>query len=321
MTDFQHLPIRVLIAGAGAIGSFYGAALHKQGVDVAVICRSEYDTVQKNGYHIESGLLGKQIFKPSQVLTSAADYQGGPPDYLILCAKVVKGTNRVAMIRDVVGPRTVIVLIANGVEIEQEMVDAFPENELISGLAFIQVSRTAPGKVQHYAYGDLTLGNYPSGLSERVSVLSALFEKSGIKVIQAEDIVTARWKKCLWNAPFNPISVLGGVFDTENMVGVPEGETLVRQAMEEMLAIAAATGHPIPAELIDQYIAGAHEAPPYKTSMALDYENNRPMEVETILGNAVRAGQREGISIPRLETLYALLKMAEYKMDRKIKTS
>ena len=64
-------------------------------------------------------------------------------------------------------------------------------------------------------------------------------------------------------------------------------------------------------DIIDQQIASTHRMPPYKTSMLLDFEAGRPMETEAILGNAVRAGQRAGVPIPHLESVYALMKLRE----------
>jgi 2-dehydropantoate 2-reductase len=304
---------RILVVGAGAIGAFYGAALQSGGADVSAVCRGEFETVRENGFAVESQRLGDRVFRPSQTLRSAADYQGGAPDYLVISVKVVEGTDRAALVRDAVGPKTTIVLIENGVEIEDEMAEAFPDNELISALAFVQVSRVGPGKVRHYAFGDLSFGNYPSGLTERTRHFAALLEAGGIKCSLTEDVVSARWQKCLWNAVFNPISVMGGVLDTGHILGSEEGEAFVRRTMHEVCAVAAATGHPIPDTLIDQFIEGTRKAPPYKTSMALDHENGRPMETEVILGNAVRAGRREKVAIPSLEALYALMKMVERK--------
>lgn len=304
---------RILIIGAGAIGAFYGAALQTAGADVSVVCRSEVDTVRENGFSIDSERMGNRTFVPTQTVCAARDYQGGPPDYAVVCVKVVEGTDRAALIRDAVGPHTAIVLIENGVEIEGEIAEAYPGNELISALAFVQVSRVGPGKVKHFAFGDLHFGNYPSGLTDSARRFAALLEAGGIKCRMTEDVVTARWQKCLWNAVFNPISVMGGVLDTGHILGAPEGEALVRRAMGEICAIAAATGHPLDESLAGQFIEGTRKAPPYKTSMALDYENGRPMETEVILGNAVRAGRRENVAIPSLEALYALMKMVERK--------
>ena len=304
---------RILIIGAGAIGAFYGAALQAAGADVSVVCRSEYEAVRENGFSIESQRMGNRTFRPAQTVRAAGEYQGGPPDYAIVCVKVVEGTDRAALIRDAIGPETAIVLIENGVEIEGEIAEAFPGNELISALAFVQVSRVGPGKVKHFAFGDLHFGNYPSGLTDSTRRFADLLGAGGIKSNLKEDVVTARWQKCLWNAVFNPISVLGGALDTGHILGTPEGEALVRRAMQEVCAVAAATGHPLDASLAGQFIEGTRKAPPYKTSMALDYESGRPMETEVILGNAVRAGRRESVAIPSLEALYALMKMVEQK--------
>lgn len=304
---------RILIVGAGAIGAFYGAALQVAGADVSVVCRGEYETVCENGFAVESQRLGDRTFRPSQTLRSAAGYQGGAPDYVVVSVKVVEGTDRAALIREAVGPETAIVLIENGVEIEGEIADAFPGNELISALAFVQVSRVGPGKVRHYAFGDLSCGNYPSGLTDKTKRFAALLEAGGIRCTLTEDVVGARWQKCLWNAVFNPISVMGGVLDTGHILGSEEGEAFVRRTMREVCAVAAATGHPMPESLIDQFIEGTRKAPPYKTSMALDFENGRAMETEVILGNAVRAGRRENVVTPSLDALYALMKMVERK--------
>jgi 2-dehydropantoate 2-reductase len=118
----------------------------------------------------------------------------------------------------------------------------------------------------------------------------------------------------VWNATFNTISIMGGVLDTATILGTDESRAFVRSAMEEVCATAAAAGHPLHPQLIDQYIAGTLKIPAYKTSMALDYENGRPMEIEAILGNTVRAARKHGVATPILDTLFALAKMIEAKI-------
>ena len=304
--------MKVLIVGAGAIGGFYGALLAKAGAQVSLVCRSDYAVVAECGIEIRS-TLGEWQFEPAAVLREAGEV-GESPDYVVLCTKVLPQIDRAALIKGAVGPATAIVLIQNGVEIEEEIARAFPANELISGLAFVCTSRTAPGQVWHQAYGNLMLGNWPSGVGPRVSVLCELFESAGIKARAMEDIVAARWRKCVWNAPFNPLSVLSGGLYTSDILSTQE--SLVRQLMEEVCTIAAATGHPLSADVVDRNIADTRKMPPYKTSMLLDFEAGRPMETEAILGNAVRAGQREQVPVPHLETVYALMKLREYQQEQ-----
>ena len=306
--------MRILVIGTGAIGSFYGSLLAKAGADVSVLARSDYEDVKAHGIEIRSETrLGQWHFTPSRVVASAADLDEAP-DFVLLCIKLVEGADRAALLRDALGPDTAIVLLSNGVDIENEIAAAFPDHELISGLAFICVTRTAPGKIWHQAYGRLALGNYPQGLSEKTRALAAAFESAGIGCNITENIVTARWQKCLWNAAFSPLSVLSGGLSTTDLLTTLEA--LIRSIMNEVSAIAAALGHPQPDGIIDQQIDGTRKMPPYKTSMLLDYEAGRAMETEAILGNTVRAGHRAGVTIPHLETIYAIMKLRELNLDQ-----
>ena len=261
-------------------------------------------------YRIRSSLLGDHVFRPNAVLRDVTE-NTSPPDYLILAVKILPGIDRAALIRPAVGPRTVIVLIENGIDIEEEIAQAFPQNELLSSVAFVGVGRTGPGEVHHQSLGSMVLGRYPSGITPAAQQLAALFEAGKIGCKLHERIVTVRWQKAVWNASFNPISIMGGVLDTTMMLRTPQDQAFIRRAMQEVCDIAAAAGHPLPAQVIDQLIASTLGMPAYKTSMAQDFESGRPLEIEAILGNAVRVGRKHEVAMPVLETVYALAKMIE----------
>ncbi len=292
---------RILIIGAGAIGSLYGATLHRAGARVSVVCRSEFDVVREHGLRISSP-LGELSFRPEQVLKQAADCTE-PPDYLLLCTKVLDGVDRAALIRPAVGPRTVIVLIQNGIGIEADVAKAFPEHTVISVLAFVGVSRVAPGVFEHKAYGALTMGDYPRGVSASTQQLAELFKQGGIPVNLSEQIETERWRKTVWNAAFNPLSVLAGGADTSVLLGTPGGETLIRALMAEVCATAAAAGHALPPEQIDQFIASTQAMPPYRNSMALDWLAGHALELDAILGHLLAVARERNVPVPRLQTI------------------
>lgn len=297
----------VLIVGAGAIGAFYGHALARAGAAVSVVCRSDYEAVKASGYEMRSDVLGDARFVPVACYRDVSDVREHA-DFLVLAVKVIDGLDRAALIRPAVGPQTKIVLIQNGIDIEAEVAEAFPHNELISCLAFIAVSRVAPGVVHHQSLGRLVLGSYPQGASAAAEQFASLLVQGGIDAKVTQDVVAARWQKAVWNAPFNPLSILGGVLDTSAMLRTPESEAFVRRAMNEVCAIAAALDKPQSPKLVEQNLAGTRAMPPYKTSMALDYENGRPLELEAILGNVVRAAKRVNVETPALESLYAITK-------------
>ncbi|MBG14022.1 MAG: 2-dehydropantoate 2-reductase [Alcanivorax sp.] len=304
MTDSQP---RALIIGAGAIGSFYGAILKRAGCAVSAVVRSEYDAVKAHGFQFESP-LGDISWTPDR-LYKDGDAPDAAPDYLILATKVLPGSDRAALIKPWVGEGTRIVLIQNGLDIERELADAYPGNPIISCLAFVAVSRVAPGRIKHNAYGRLVMGRFPSGLDAHCEALRDLFVAGGIDIKLAEDVVRERWLKCVWNTPFNPLSVLANGADTLTMLDTPGGEKLVREMMEEVMAAAEADGHPLPPRLVDKNIEGTRKMPAYKNSMALDYLNGRPIELDAILGNVVAIAQGHGVAVPRLETMLAALRM------------
>lgn len=299
----------ILIVGAGAIGSFYGAILKRAGCSVSTVLRSEYEAVKANGISISSP-LGDLSYRPDQVYRDG-DRPDSPPDYLLLCVKVLPGVDRAALVRPWMGPETRLVLIENGLDIERELADAFPDNPIISCLAFIAASRTGPGKVEHKAYGRLAMGRFPEGVDDDTRTLADLFISGGINIDLTEQVVGERWRKCVWNTPFNPLSVLANGADTLTMLDTEGGEELVREMMKETIATAAADGHPLEDKLIEQNISGTRKMPAYKNSMALDYLNDRPIELDAVLGNVVAIARRHGVPVPHLNTVLTTLRMRE----------
>jgi 2-dehydropantoate 2-reductase len=303
---------RILVIGTGAIGGFYGGKLAQAGASVSTLCRSDYEAVKSQGIMVTS-TFGNFRFTPEKVIRDLSEYSP-PPDYILVGLKVLPEIDTAEIITSVIGSGTAIVLLQNGVEIEEPLGKAFPKNEVISGLAFICVTRKAPGHIEHVDFGRLVIGRFPAGRSEKTDNLARLFKGSGVPCTVSEDVVTDRWRKLVWNAPFNPISVLGGGADTKTMVDNPESLELARQVMKEVCWIAEAEGHPLPVGVVDENIEGTRRMSPYKSSMLVDFEAGRPMEVEAILGNAIRAAKRHKVAVPHMKSLYGLLKLVDQKI-------
>ena len=306
---------RILVVGTGAIGGFYGGKLAQAGGRVTTLCRSDYELVKSKGITVTS-TLGDFHFTPEKVIRDLGEY-GPSPDYILVGLKVLPEIDTAAIIKEVVGAETAIVLLQNGVEIEEPVARAFPDNEIISGLAFICATRTSPGHIDHTDFGRVVIGRYPASKSVKVEELARLFSEAGLKCEVTEDAVTARWRKLVWNAPFNPISVLAGGADTKTMVENHESVELARKVMEEVCKIAEAVGHPLPPGVVRENIEGTRRMSPYKSSMLVDFEAGRPMEVEAILGNGIRAAKRHNLAVPHMESLYGLLKLVDKKIRRR----
>jgi 2-dehydropantoate 2-reductase len=308
-TNLSETGPSVLVVGAGAVGSLYGGKLAQVGASVSVLCRSDYHVVAASGISVSSH-WGDFHFAPVRVVRDAAEIKT-PPDYILVALKVLPEIDVAKIIASAVGPRTSIVLLQNGVEIESKVAESFPDNEIISGLAFVCVTRVAPGRVDHIDYGRIVLGRYPTGVSKKTELLGALFNKSSVPCEVTENVVAARWRKLLWNAPFSSLSVLGKEADTQQIMAVAETVELARCIMQEVYCIAEAVGHPFDPQAIEKNIADTRVMKPYRTSMLIDYLSQRPMEIEAIIGNAVRAAARSGLHTPYLQTIYALLKLTD----------
>jgi 2-dehydropantoate 2-reductase len=297
----------ILVVGTGAVGSYFGGKLAQVETRVSALCRSDFEIAQKKGLEIQS-YKGDFVFKPAEVVKEVTQLSIAP-DYIIVCLKVLPEINVAEIIKSAVGPETVIVLIQNGINVEKTVAEAFPDNELISGIAFIAISRLKLGIAKHTGSGKLILGNYPHGVSEKTKQLAGFWSNAGVPCDLSEKVSRDRWQKMVWNAAFNPISVLGGRADSLQMVEVPESESLVRKVMEEVLSLAKATGNDLPEKIMDSIISGNRKMKPFKTSMLVDYEMNRSMEVDAILGNAIAIAREKNMSVPYLESLYSLLKL------------
>ncbi len=302
---------KILLYGTGAVGGFYAGKLSQAGASVSVVSRSDYDIVKRNGIMVKS-VLGDFHFMPDRVLKSGAEYNDSA-DYIIVATKALPEIDVSAMIKDSVKPESSIVLLQNGIDIEKDLLDRFPENEVISALAFICVSRSEYGLVDHQDYGRIVVGRYPGGASDNAAALESLFTKAGLPAEYTDDVIMARWRKLLWNAPFNPLSVICGGADTREMLQSREVRELCIEVMREVVKLSRADGHPLSEEMITKNVEDTERMTPYKTSMLLDYEHKRPMEVDAILGNAVKIADRYGVEAVHLKTLYALLKIINQK--------
>ncbi|MGN7611194.1 ketopantoate reductase family protein [Magnetococcales bacterium HHB-1] len=303
----------VVVFGVGAVGGFYGAKLIQAGAKVTMACRSDYEAIKSRGLTIHS-IDGDFKVTPHRV-TYGIVAEDTPPDYILICVKQLPEIDLAKQIKPLLGEETTIVLLQNGIDIESRIAQALPQHELISGLAFVCLSRKSPGVIDHLCFGRLAFGNYPRGISKKTQNLAALFKKVSIPCHLSENIGLDRWKKLIWNAPFNPISVLAAGADTREMMDTPEIRDLASQVMREVILVARAEGYAISDDAVEKNLAATDKMKPYKTSMLLDYQSGRAMEVDAILGHVIQLAGKHQLKTPFLKSLYALLKLTAQKMN------
>ncbi|CAI7598899.1 unnamed protein product [Penicillium glandicola] len=316
-------PYRVCLIGSGGVGTIASVVLTKSGqAHVTCVLRSKYNYVSQHGWDIDSIDHGKLLgWKPGRIVRSAdeasTDENGDPVeyDYVVVCTKQLPNLNPVA---DLISPvmtsgKTTVIMIQNGIGIEEEIIQAWPGNAVMS---------SDPNVVVQIAKDVSKMGPHlHAGLDDSVSIERArrfvdMYVMGGASVCElVEDIQVARWEKLLWNGTFNTVCALMRM-DVGEIQRSKGRESMLIPMMWEIWNIAKAAGHPMPETIVEWMAYRLPDELSYRPSMLLDLENGRPMELEVILGNPLKKAQELGVDTPHMATVHKLLKLEEWKMDQ-----
>jgi 2-dehydropantoate 2-reductase len=147
----------------------------------------------------------------------------------------------------------------------------------------------------------------PQGKTAAMHQIAADFQQAGIAINLTDNLLLARWKKLVWNVPFNGLSVVLNA-TTEDIMADPPARSLAADLMQEVATGAKGCHIDIPTEFIGKMLDDTAAMRPYLTSMKLDYDSHRPLEVEAICGQPLRAARAAGVALPKMEMLYQQLK-------------
>lgn len=288
------------LIGPGAVGLFYASFLVKLGIDVTIITRSldRYDGPMS----IES-FNNSMSFQPKNTL-HLSDLPTNPFDVLIVATKVLESIDFVEMVRPFLGANTLLLLIQNGVFIEDVYLNAY-DQPILRGLAFLCAVRESYSLVRHLDFGLLTYGLIQGNSNNpKLIAFQKLLKQSDMDVAFSSNIHLDIWEKLLWNAPFNPLSVVYGGVDTSFLLSSDVILDRIKHIMNEVCLASEVAGYPLSRDLIEKKIALTYKMDRYKTSMCLDYEKNLPLELNAILGNYISFCKNNGIDLPYSKELY-----------------
>lgn len=297
--------MKVVVMGAGAVGGYFGALLHRGGVDVTLIARGRHlEAIQARGLRIQSAVgdftvPAKAVGDPRAV---------GPADLILFCVKSYDTESAARQCLPIVQAGTILLSLQNGVDNEAKIASVVGEARVLGGVAYIGAQVFEPGVIVHTAEGRIVFGEVHGGISERVRRLEQTFRDAGLPAEVSSNIRAILWGKLCWNAAFNAINALVGG-DVHAVVERPAARKLAQAVMEEVRAVAAAEGIHLSEEIVDKLLhwtatAGAG----VKTSTRQDFEAGKPLEVEALNGVVVLKGRAAGIPTPFNFALYGLLK-------------
>ena len=296
--------MRYGIIGVGAIGGYYGSKLAYSGQDVHFLSHSDYQYVKERGMQVDS-CDGSFHLKHVNVYQHAADMP--KCDVVIVGLKTINNHLLPDLLPPLLQEHTAVVLIQNGIGVEDDVQQMFPDVQLIAGLAFICSAKTEPGRVNHQCYGSINLGNYSCKDEALFNAIIDDFINAGVQAASVP-YEEARWKKAVWNMPFNGMTV---ALDTRTdlLLKHPSTRQLIRDQMMEVVGAARQLGvSGVDEDFVEKMIQMTDEMTPYSPSMKLDYDFHRPMEIYYLYTRPIEIARAAGFRMSKLEMLEAELR-------------
>lgn len=299
----SKLIMKYAIIGTGAIGGFYGARLDKAGLEVHFLLHTDYQYVVDHGLTIDS-CDGNFTLPSPKVYDSTSEMP--LCDVVIVALKTTQNHLLPSLLPPLLKPDTIILLIQNGIGVEADVQQLFPSQPIAAGMAFICSAKAGPGHINHQFYGNINIGNYSCHNPQRYNQMLADFRAAGIGAADVE-YLEARWKKAVWNMPFNGMTVALNT-TTNRLLSCESTHRLIYDQMLEVIGAAQALGvKNLDTRFADKMIANTIKMPPYSPSMKLDFDFHRPMEINYLYTRPIAEARAAGFAMPKLEMLEAEL--------------
>jgi len=308
--------MRILIAGAGAIGGYMGARLARAGEDVTLFARGAHlSAMQERGLRVVSE-EGDFEVRP-KLIGSLRD--AGFFDVIVAGVKAHGLTSLAPELKPLIGPGTTVVSTQNGIPwwyCNLESVDpggiiagSIDPARVVGSIVYLGTEIAEPGVIRHMEGNRITLGEPDGSRSERCRAIAEALIRAGLRCPVTTRIRQEIWVKLLGNVAFNPLSALTRA-TLAQMARDPGVRSVVVDIMTEVVAVANRLGIEMPVS-IDQRIAGAEKLGDHKTSMLQDLEAGKGLELEPVAGAVLELGARLGIDMPHTRAVYACTKLLE----------
>ena len=325
--------MKIAVVGAGAIGGYLGAKLAFAGEEVTFIARNKnLAAINANGFRLiaEDG----STLHAASVRAVEHMAEAGPQDAVLLTVKAHQVRDLLPGLRALFGPKTMVVTMINGVpwwyfhklagpyegravtsvDPDGAIAAAIEAERIIGSVVYPAAELVEPGVVRVIEGNRFTLGEPDGSRSERVEALSQVFMKAGFKSPVARDIRAELWIKLWGNLSFNPISALTHA-TLEDICRFPLTRTLAERMMTEAQAVGEKLGIEFKISLAKR-IAGAEAVGAHKTSMLVDVEHGRALELEALVGAVVELGRITEVPTPTIEAVYAMASLLGHTLSQ-----
>jgi 2-dehydropantoate 2-reductase len=298
--------MHIAIIGAGGVGGYFGARLAAAGTNISFVARGAHlQAMQSQGLRLESPKGNLHLERVNATDDPATI---GNVDVVLLTVKMYDLEAVCRSIGPLVGERTVVVTLQNGVEAVDIVSRHVGRGHVAGGVAYVAAVIAEPGLIRHTALDELIFGELDGGRSERLEALEGVCRRAGFTAMVNHDIQVALWSK------FSRLSVFSGMTAvTRSPIGVlrsdPELLALLQDACEETIRVGRARGVALPDLLMAEILQMVNNLPHHaKASMLEDLERGRRLELPWLSGGVVRLGAEVGVPTPIHSFIATVLK-------------
>ena len=304
--------IQVAVVGAGAVGCYYGGMLARAGNDVMLIGRRAHvDAIRRAGLHFEGLKFDEHI--AVRASTEPEAVRGAR--LVLFCVK----SNDTELAAEQIAPwleaGSIVVNLQNGVD-NTERIRARISRQVIPAVVYVATEMAGPGHLRHHGRGDLVIGalERPAApeLAAALEAVRQWFVRAGVPVVVSDNVAGELWGKLVVNCAYNAISAIAQL-PYGRMIGGIGVREVMRDAVEETLAVAAACGVRMAPDQLAGVYRIAEAMPGQYSSTAQDLQRGRPTEIDHLNGYVVRQGEARGVPVSVNRVLHSLVKLIESK--------
>lgn len=301
--------MKIAVIGAGAVGGYYGALLSRAGADVSFVARGTHrDAIRNQGLRI----IGVQGDFTVHLTAEDDPSRIGPVDVVILTVKTYDNASALPLIAPLLGPATCVLTLQNGVDSADDVAAVVGKSRVIAGPTYIATAIEAPGVIrQTGSHRRIVFGEVfdpTAQVSARVQALADLMLSADIHAEPVADARVPLWEKFIYLAPFAAFTgaarlPIGHIWSDE------VSRAAFMAAVAEVEAVARASGVNVAADVRDRiatYTGGIPAST--RSSLLIDLQAGKRIEVESLPGSVVRRGEAVGVSTPIMRGLYAVLR-------------
>jgi 2-dehydropantoate 2-reductase len=294
---------KVAVMGAGAVGCYYGGMLARAGAEVTLIGRqSHVDAVRAGGLRVETKAFDEKVQVGAS--TEASVLKGA--ELVLFCVKSPDTETTGRAMKAYLESGAAILTLQNGVD-NAERLAAELGREVIPAVVYVATEMAGPGHVRHHGRGELLIGR-----AKASGAIVALFAKAGIPVEISDNAAGALWAKLIVNCAYNALSAITQLPYGKLVqgAGIPQ---VMRDVVDECLAVAKATGVKVPGDMHQSVPRIAQTMPAQFSSTAQDLARGKRSEIEHLNGVVVRKGEALGVPTPVNRVLLELVRLLEVK--------